>query len=44
MPGLVLSFLPNGKKDAKPVMYIDWIRVYTNRDYKGENPPAPKYY
>ena len=41
-PGAIIP--SEWKKDAKPAMYIDWIRVYTNRDYKGENPPAPKYY
>jgi len=32
------------KKDAKPAMYIDWIRVYVNKDYKGDKAPAPKFY
>ena len=41
-PGAIIP--SEWRKDAKPAMYIDWIRVYTNRDYKGENPPAPKYY
>ena len=27
-----------------PSMFIDWIRVYTNAEYKGEKPPKAKYY
>ena len=41
-PGAIIP--SEWKKDAMPAMYIDWIRVYTNKDYKGENPPAPKFY
>lgn len=32
------------KKDAMPAMFVDWIRVYVNKDYKGDIAPAPKYY
>lgn len=32
------------KPDAMPAMNIDWVRVYVNKDYKGEEPPAPRYY
>lgn len=36
---------PSGwKKDAMPAMFIDWIRVYVNPDYKGANAPAVKFY
>ncbi len=41
-PGAIIP--SEWKKDAKPAMYIDWIRVYTNKDYKGENPPASRFY
>ena len=29
---------------AMPCMYIDWIRVYVNKQYKGTAAPAVKYY
>ena len=29
---------------AMPCMYIDWIRVYVNKQYKGVAAPAVKYY
>ena len=29
---------------AMPCMYIDWIRVYVNKQYKGAAAPAVKYY
>lgn len=32
------------KKDAMPAMFVDWIRVYVNGDYKGEKAPGVKFY
>ena len=31
-------------KNAMPCMYIDWIRVYVNKQYKGTVVPSVKYY
>ena len=41
-PGAVVP--SEWRKDAMPTMFIDWIRVYVNQDYKGEKAPAVKYY
>lgn len=41
-PGTVIS--SEWKKDAMPTMFIDWIRVYVNKDYKGEKAPSAKFY
>lgn len=41
-PGAVVP--SEWKKDAMPAMFIDWIRVYVNDEYKGEKAPAVKYY
>lgn len=41
-PGAVIP--SEWKKEAMPTMFIDWIRVYVNQDYKGEQAPAVKYY
>lgn len=41
-PGVVIP--SEWKKDAMPTMFIDWIRVYVNKDYKGEKAPAIKFY
>ena len=32
------------KKDAMPAMFVDWIRVYVNKDYKGGKAPAIRFY
>lgn len=32
------------KKEAMPTMFIDWVRVYVNKDYKGEKAPVEKFY
>lgn len=41
-PGAAVS--SEWKKDTMPGMFIDWIRVYVNKDYKGSKAPAVKYY
>lgn len=32
------------EKDAMPAMFVDWIRVYVNKDYKGGKAPAIRFY
>jgi len=27
-----------------PAMFVDWIRVYVNKDYKGGKAPAIRFY
>lgn len=41
-PGAIAS--SEWKTDTMPAMFVDWIRVYVNRDYKGERAPVAKYY
>lgn len=41
-PGAVIP--SEWKKDAMPTMFIDWVRVYVNKDYKGEKAPDIKFY
>lgn len=41
-PGAVMP--SEWKKDAMPTMFVDWIRVYVNKDYKGEKASAIKFY
>lgn len=30
--------------ENRPTMHIDWVRVYTNKDYKGPQAPASQHY
>lgn len=41
-PGAVMP--SEWKKDAMPAMFVDWIRVYVNKDYKGGKAPAIRFY
>lgn len=41
-PGAIIP--SEWKQDVIPAMYIDWIRVYVNQDYKGGEAPAARYY
>lgn len=41
-PGTVIP--SEWKKDVMPTMFVDWIRVYVNKEYKGEKAPTIKFY
>lgn len=32
------------KASSLPAMFVDWIRVYVNKDYKGGKAPAIRFY
>lgn len=41
-PGAIIP--SEWKQNEMPVMCIDWVRVYVNKDYKGNRTLAPRYY